>query len=177
MLLRRWQDWDHVVKQFWCFNGWEQAIKRIICKIFCLFLQIKVHVPSMHQWQYLLRTRAFPWVQRCLLRRQHVTQIPLSRPLMGMRVYRLFHTVPWYPRNITWLLIAQRQKHTGLSVTGFTQQCHPFHHARQMAWSANQITAYQWARLSVIKQMVSKEMPTLLRIRLPHIQYNNFFVW
>ena len=135
-----------------------------------LFCQIKVLAPSMQQWQYLLPIRTFPWVLQCRrLRHQHVTQIQLSPLSMDMLVYRLFHMVPWCPHSITWLLTAQPQKRSGLLVTRSIQRCHRFQHARQMAWLTKQITA------SVDREMDSKEIPTLPRMRLQHIQYE--YLW
>ena len=89
---------------------------------------------------------------------------------MDTRVYRLFHMVPWCPHNITCPLTARPQKRSGLLVTRSIQRCHRFQRARQMAWSTNQKAA------SVIRAMGSKEIPTLPRMRLQHIQYEYLFL-
>lgn len=129
--------------------------------------QIKALVPNTQQYHLPIRTSLL--ALQCLLRRQHVTQIPLWRPSTDTRVYHPFRTEPWYPVSITWPLTAQLRIHTERLTACFIQQCHRFLHALPMGLSAKQIVSYQWARLSVIRGMGSKEITTCLHMRLQRI--------
>lgn len=126
---------------------------------------IKVLVPSMHQYLYHLLIRVFLWALRCLPRHQHVIQILLSLP--SMRAYRPYRTVPWYPLNIMSHPTVPLQKRT---VTCSTQPWHRFPQAHPTLWSANQILAWSWAQLLVIRRMGFKGTRTLPHTRSRHIQ-------